>query len=189
MEKVSIAPEWVFSPQPMYIIGTKNEDRTPNFCVITWLGFSFDGAPHLMMTIGGRKRTKDNILREKIFSANMVTEDTLWLADHFGNASAEEKQSGAVPYRFAWGRQVEVPVLDACPWAYECAVTRILGLDGTHLFLAEIKNIQIAREYEEMDRKKIDLTRLKPAVYAPYNYFSVGCKLGEMGQWKERLGR
>ena len=43
MEKISIAPEWVFSPQPMYIIGTKNEDGTPNFCIITWLGFSFDG--------------------------------------------------------------------------------------------------------------------------------------------------
>ena len=33
MEKISISPEWVFSPQPMYIIGTKNEDGTPNFSV------------------------------------------------------------------------------------------------------------------------------------------------------------
>lgn len=189
MEKVSIAPGWVFSPQPMYIIGTKNEDRTPNFCVITWLGFSFDGAPHLMMTIGGSKRTKDNILRERSFSANLVTEETLWLADYFGNTSAEEKAAGEAPYRFAWGERLQVPVLDDCPWAYECEVSKVLELAGAHLFLAEIKNIQIAREFQTMDLEKIDLTRLKPAVYAPYNYFSIGRKLGEMGQWKERLGR
>jgi len=55
MEKISISPEWVFSPQPMYIIGTKNEDGEANFCIITWIGFSFDKVPHLMMTVGGSK--------------------------------------------------------------------------------------------------------------------------------------
>lgn len=80
MDKISISPEWVFSPQPMYIIGTKNEDGTPNFCIITWLGFSFDNCPHLMMTVGGSKLTKTNIIREKKFSANLITEDNLWLA-------------------------------------------------------------------------------------------------------------
>lgn len=51
MEKINISPDWVFSPQPMYIVGTKNEDVTPYFCIITWLGFSFDNGPHLMMNI------------------------------------------------------------------------------------------------------------------------------------------
>lgn len=67
----------------MYIIGTKNEDGTTNFCIITWLGFSFDKGPNLMMTVGGSKLTKTNILRERKFSANMITEDNLWLADYF----------------------------------------------------------------------------------------------------------
>ena len=79
MKKINIAPDWVFSPQPMYIIGTKNEDGTPNFCIITWIGFSYDKVPHLMMTVGGSKLTKTNILREGKFSANMITEDTLGL--------------------------------------------------------------------------------------------------------------
>lgn len=29
----------------------------------------------------------------------------------------------------------------------------------------------------------IDLTALRPAVYAPYQYFSIGEKWGEMGDW------
>ena len=33
---------------------------------------------------------------------------------------------------------------------------------------------------------KIDLTQIKPAIYAPYQYFSIGEKLGEMGEWNDR---
>ena len=133
MEKISISPDWVFSPQPMYIIGTKNEDGTPNFCIITWLGFSFDNGPHLMMTVGGSKLTKTNILRENKFSANMITEDNLWLADYFGNTNGEDGEKNAVSYSYQWGKVADVPV-----------------------------------------------------IYAPYNYFSIGNKLGE---WKKHIVR
>ena len=187
MEKISLSPDWVFSPQPMYIIGTKNEDGTPNFCIITWLGFSFDSSPHIMMTVGGTKQTKTNLLREMRFSANMITEDILWLADYFGNTKGENGAKTAVEYDFQWGKCVDVPVIEQCHWAYECEITRVLELDGAHLFLAEIKNIQIDRAYQDMDMKKIDLRQLRPAIYAPYNYFSVGEKLGEMGQWEKHL--
>ena len=187
MNKISMKPDWVFSPQPMYMIGTKNEDGTPNFCIITWLGFSYDSVPHLMMSMGGSKRTKTNILRERKFSANMITEDNLWLADYFGCTSADERKKNDVPYTYCWGKQVDVPVLDVSHWVYECSVDRVIELDGAHLFLAEIKNIQIDEAYSDMDMKKIDLCKIKPAVYGPYQYFSIGKKLGEMGEWKERI--
>ena len=98
MEKINLSPDWVFSPQPMYIIGTKNEDGSPNFCIITWLGFSYDNGPCMMMTVGGTKLTQKNILREKRFSANMITEDNLWLADYFGNTNGENGQKNEIPF-------------------------------------------------------------------------------------------
>lgn len=78
MEKINISPDFVFSPQPMYLVGTKNEDGSANFCVITWIGFSVDKTPHLMMTIGGTKQTKTNILRERKFSANLINRIFGW---------------------------------------------------------------------------------------------------------------
>lgn len=187
MGKINLKPDWVFSPQPMYIIGSKNEDSTPNFCVITWLGFSLDDTPHLMMTIGGSKRTKTNILRERKFSANLITEDTLWLADYFGSTTGNEKLKDTLPYGYEWGRRVDVPMLHESPWAYECEVDRVIELDNAHLFLAEIKNIQIDEKLQNIDMQKIDLTVLRPAVYAPYQYFSIGEKLGEMGDWAKHF--
>ena len=38
-----------------------------------------------------------------------------------------------------------------------------------------------------MNMKKIDLTQLHLVIYAPYNYFSVGNKLGEMGEWTKHF--
>lgn len=67
MEKISITPEQIFCPQPMYVIGTKDEDGQADFSVITWIGFNWNGCPHIMLGIGGKKKTKDNILREKRF--------------------------------------------------------------------------------------------------------------------------
>lgn len=72
MRHINMNADFVFSPQPMYMIGTNNENGTHNFCIITWLGFSADDGPCMMMTIGGKKLTKDNILREGRFSANMI---------------------------------------------------------------------------------------------------------------------
>lgn len=187
MKRISMKPDWVFSPQPMYMIGTKNEDGTPNFCIITWMGFSFDKTPHLMMTIGGSKLTKENILREGKFSAGMITEDILWLADYFGNTRGEEGLKNVVPYKYTWGEKAEVPFVDECHWIYECSVTKIVELEGAHLFLAEIKNIQIDEAYENMDMELIDLCRINPVIYAPYHYFSVGKKIGETGQWREHF--
>ncbi len=187
MEKINISPDFVFSPQPMYLVGTKNEDGSANFCVITWIGFSVDKTPHLMMTIGGTKQTKTNILRERKFSANLINEENIWLADYFGSVRGEERSKNDVAYRYQWGKSVDVPILEETNWCYECEVTKIIELDGSHLFLADIKNIQIDSCFVDMDKNKIDLSRLKPTVYAPYHYYSIGDKLGDCGEWKKHL--
>ncbi len=180
-------PDFVFSPQPMYMIGTNNEDGTPNFCIITWIGFSADDGPCLMMTIGGTKLTKTNILREGRFSANMVTEDTLWLADYFGTTRGEDRAKTDVAYTILRGHKVDVPVIQESHWIYECEVDRHIPLEGADLFIAKIRNIQIDRQYQDMDMEKIDLTRIRPGIYSPYGYFSIGEKLGEPGQWQNHL--
>ena len=35
MKHMDLEPSFVFSPQPMYMIGTNNPDGSPNFCMIT----------------------------------------------------------------------------------------------------------------------------------------------------------
>ena len=187
MEHIDWETGFVFSPQPMYMIGTNNPDGSPNFCVITWLGCSADDGPCLVMTIGGSKLTVSNILREGRFSANMVTEDTLWLADYFGTTRGEQKKKDDLPYTVSRGRKLDVPTLDDSHWIYECEVVRHLVLDGANLFVAKMVNIQVDSAFQDMDREHIDLSAVCPVLYSPYQYYSVGEKLGEMGEWKQHF--
>lgn len=184
MTHMDMQPGFVFSPQPMYMIGTNNADGKPNFCIITWLGFSADDGPALMMTIGGTKLTKTNILREGHFSANLITEDTLWLADYFGSVRGEERAKTDVPYTVLRGRQTDVPVIGESHWIYECEVKRNVPLGGSDLFVAGITNMMVDEDYRDMDMERIDLGRIRPAIYSPYQYFSIGERLGGMGEWK-----
>jgi len=58
---------------------------------------------------------------------------------------------------------------------------------GSHIFVSKIENIQIDSDLEGMDREKIDLRKLDPAIYAPYNYYRLGEKLGDCGEWAQHI--
>ncbi|WP_099204782.1 flavin reductase family protein [Scatolibacter rhodanostii] len=187
MEKINITPDKVFCPQPMYIIGTKNEDGQANFSVITWIGFSWNDSPHIMLCIGGTKKTKENILRDKVFSANLVSTDMVWLADYFGCTKGNEGQKDKIPYEFTWGEKVDVPIIEQSKWVFECQVSKVVELTDSHIFVSKIENIQIDKRFENMDLQMIDLMQLDPVIYAPYHYFSLGEKLGSCNEWNQHF--
>ncbi len=186
MNKTSMNPDFVFSPQPMFIIGTKNPDHSANFCLITWIGFSFDDSPCIMVTMAGEKTTKNNIFREGKFSANLVSEEILWLADYFGSTAGKNGSKDKKSYSYDWGKTLDVPILDQSNWVYECEVKHTYEQGGSHLFIAEIKNIQIDEQLKDMDKTRIDLKRLKAVLYSPDQYYAVGDKLGVMGEWENK---
>jgi Conserved protein/domain typically associated with flavoprotein oxygenases, DIM6/NTAB family len=185
MEKITIDPGCVFCPQPVYVIGTSNTDGTPDFSVITWIGFCWDGCPHLMLGIGGQKRTKDNIFRTGEFTANLVSRDWLKLADYFGNSKGTDGVKNALPFACEAGKKVQAPVLEDSRWVFECSVRKTVRLEESDIFIAKIETIRIDGKLKEMDKEMIDLQALDPVLYAPYNYYAVGEKLGECGFWNK----
>lgn len=168
MKKVDIKPQRMFCPQPMYVIGTYNEDGQPNFSVITRIGFAWDRSPHIMLSMDGTKKTKENIQRTGVFSANLVSTDMLWLADYFGRTHGSNGIKDEVNFQFTNGNVLNVPVLDSSKWVFECEVSKIIELVDSHM---------------------IDLSKLDPVLYAPFNYYSLGEKLGNCGDWEKYISK
>lgn len=187
MKKIDIQPQRMFCPQPMYVIGTYNEDGQPNFSVITRIGFAWNGCPHIMLSMDGTKKTKENIQRTGIFSANLVSTDMLWLADYFGRTHGSNGIKNEVNFQFTNGNVLDVPVLDSSKWVFECEVRKTIELVDSHIFISKINNIQAAEQFKDMDMQMIDLSQLDPVLYAPFNYFSLGEKLGNCGDWKKYI--
>jgi len=83
--KISVPISYKYCPMPLFLYGTYKEDNMPNFGLFGWFSFYWDIETGVMACVGNNKLTKDRIEANKVFSANLVTEELLPIADYFGN--------------------------------------------------------------------------------------------------------
>ena len=180
----SVDPIYSMCVQPSFIIGTRNEDGTANFAPITWISVTHEKGERYMLVISmsGTKRTKQNVMREKTFSANLVSTDMLPLMDYFGSRHAENGRKDEMEYSVSSGAVLDVPVLDQSRWVYECEVSRTVETGDSATFFCRIRNIQMDERLQCRDIFDVDLTVLDPVIYSG-KYHSIGKLLGNIGDF------
>lgn len=186
VKRKSIGTHFSLCVQPAFIIGTNNEDGSHNFAPITWVSVTNEKGNDYLLTISmfGTKRTKQNVIRTGILSVNLVSTDMLALMDYFGTHHAEEGKKDGIEYSVSRGNIVDVPILDASRWVYECEVVQSLETGESTTFFCRIKNIQIDERMERADPFDVNLTTLDPVVYSGM-YHSIGRLLGRIGDFSE----
>ena len=183
----SVEPVYSMCVQPSFIIGTSNEDGSVNFAPITWVSITHEEGDGYLLVISmfGTKMTKLNVLRTGIFSANLVSTDMLPLMDYFGSHHARDGKKDGVSYTFSRGEVLDVPVLDASRWVYECEVEKAVETGDSMTFFCRIRNIQIDERLTCRDVFDVDLTLLDPVIYSG-KYHSLGKLLGNIGDFLEK---
>ena len=183
----SVDPIYSMCVQPSFIIGTSNEDGSANFAPITWVSITHEEGEGYLLVISmfGTKMTKLNVLRTGIFSANLVSTDMLPLMDYFGSHHARDGKKDGVSYTFSRGEVLDVPVLDASRWVYECEVEKAVETGDSTTFFCRIRNIQIDERLTCRDVFDVDLTLLDPVIYSG-KYHSLGKLLGNIGDFLEK---
>ena len=173
--------------QPSFIIGTYNEDGTYNFAPITWVSATCKGGDGYMLVISiyGTKKTKQNIIRERKFSANLVNTSMLPLMDYFGTKNKEDADAAEPEYGVSYGEVLEVPTLDESPWVYECEVAEAVETGESITFFCPIRNVQMDENLICNDTFDVDLTVLDPVIYSG-RYHSLGKMLGRIGDFRTK---
>lgn len=141
MSKISVPITNDFCPQTLFLYGTYGEDKKPDFGLFCWFSYYWDKELGVMMCIGGEKMTKDRIHKNKVFSANLVTEKMLPMADYLGNKSGYDKSKMDFDLRVEKGAVLDVPVLSCSPVIYELEVDRSIPMDDGEVFLCKIRNV------------------------------------------------
>ena len=178
MKRVNSGEGYVTHIQPVFLIGTYNEDGSPNFCPITWVTSSHDGPQALMViSMNGAKKTKDNIARTKLLSANLVSVDMLELLDYFGSTTGLDSAKNALSYEYENGHVLDVPTLNASRRVFECEVIGTYETSDTITYFCKSMNRQ---EVEGLTGAHKDMALLEPLVYTG-RYCKLGKCLGEMG--------
>lgn len=189
MKKIESAISNDFCPQTLFIYGTYKENGTPDFGLFCWISYYWDTDLGIMACIGGEKLTKDRIHATKCFSANLVTEELLPIADYFGSADGyKENKIEKCPVEVEKGRKLNVPILAASPVSFELEVAQSIPLDDGEVFLCKIRNVLIAEELaDESKSAEQKMQKIAPISTTCDTYFSWnGTRLGGWGEMQNK---
>lgn len=142
MKKMSVPATNDLCPQTLFVYGSMNEDDTPDFGLFCWFSYCWFDQLGVICAIGGSKRTLENIRRNRAFSANLVVENNLPLADYFGTADGRDSDKMDVAVAWEKGAALDVPVLCSSPVSFELEVDQEIAT-GEHdetVLLCRIRN-------------------------------------------------
>ncbi|MBD5205151.1 MAG: flavin oxidoreductase [Bacteroidales bacterium] len=175
----NFTPKAWLLPQPVLIIGTYNEDGTPNAMNAAW-GGQWD-SNEIMISMGNHATTQ-NLNRCGDFTLSFATEDTLTAADYVGIVSAKKDPDKML--RTGWtqrkGENVNAPIFDCFPMTMECSVKEKLYESETgYYIIAEIKNIICDEKYLSEDGNP-DVEQMKLITFDPIHngYIALGSRVG-----------
>ena len=166
-------------PQPVLIIGTYNQDGTPNAMNAAW-GGQWD-AKEIMISMGAHATT-ENLARCSEFTVAFATQNTMVASDFVGIVSA--KNDPEKMQKTGWtvlkSENVNAPVFADFPMTMECRILRKIDeSEEGYYIVAEIVNILVDEKYIGDDGKP-DVAKMGLITYEPihHGYVALGERVG-----------
>ncbi len=166
----------ILYPQPVFIVGSYDENGTPDAMNAAWGGISESN--EISMCLSAGHKTVKNILKRKAFTVSMATADTVVACDFVGLVSANDTANKLEKAGFHTVKSefVDAPIIEELPMAVEC---RLISYDPeTCRMVGEIVNV-CANE-SVLTNGNIDPMKLRPITYDGMNhtYHVLGEKVG-----------
>ena len=164
-------------PQPVFIIGTYDENGVPDAMNAAWGGISEEN--EVSVCISENHKTTENILVKKAFTVSMGTADQVVACDYVGIESGTKVPDKVA--RAGWtvtkSDFVDAPLFDQLPMAMECEL--ISYTPETCRLVGKIVNVS-ADESVLNDKGVVDPAKLRPITFDPMNnaYLELGGKVG-----------
>ncbi|MCQ2070190.1 MAG: flavin reductase family protein [archaeon] len=164
-------------PQPVFIIGTYDENGVPDAMNAAWGGISEEN--RISICLDPTHKTVSNLVKTGAFTVSMATESQTIPCDYVGIVSAND-----VPDKFAKAgfhaiksEKVNAPIIEELPMCLECKV--LSWEESTCTLIGEIMNVNADESI--LTEGKIDAEKLRPIVYDPcgHNYYSLGKVVGK----------
>lgn len=166
----------ILYPQPVFIIGSYDENGTPDAMNAAWGGIS--EANQISMCLSAGHKTVKNILARGAFTVSMATAEQLVACDYVGIVSANDvpNKMEKAGFHTVKSENVDAPLIEELPLAVEC---KLISYDEeTCRMVGEIINV-CADERILIDGV-IDPMKLRPITYDGMNhaYYVLGEKVG-----------
>ena len=164
-------------PMPVFIIGTYNEDGTPNAMNAAWGGVTEEA--QLTICVDAGHKTAANVLARKAFTVSMGTAQYVSACDYVGIVSGnkEPDKFHKAGFHATKSQFVDAPLIDELPMALECEMISS-DPDSCHL-VGRVINVCVDEAYLDADGK-VDVAKLQPITFDPvhHQYLVLGSPVG-----------
>lgn len=166
----------ILYPQPVFIIGSYDENGIPDAMNAAWGGISESN--EISMCLSAEHKTVKNILAKKAFTVSMATAATVVPCDYVGIVSGNDVADKLERAGFHTTKSefVDAPIIEELPMAVEC---RLLSYDPESCrMVGEIVNV--CADESILTDGSIDPAKLRPITYDGMNhaYYVLGEKVG-----------
>lgn len=167
----------ILYPMPVLIIGSYDENGTPNAMNAAWGGISEE--TEISICVSDDHKTTENILARKAFTVSIADAKNVVAADYVGIVSGNKvpDKIEKAGWHAVKSDMVDAPLFEELPMALEC---RMISYDRESCRLVgEIVNV-CADESILGEDGKIDLSKFEPITYDPvhHTYIRLGEKVG-----------
>lgn len=157
----------ILYPMPVLIIGSYDEDGTPNAMNAAWGGISEE--KEISICVSDDHKTTANIIKRGAFTVSIADKENVVAADYVGIASGNKvankiEKCGWTPIPSEF---VDAPLFEQLPMALECKL--VSYEDVTCRLVGEIVNVCVDERILGEDGK-VSLDKFSPITYDPIHH-------------------
>lgn len=175
MRKNFGAKTWLY-PMPVLIIGTYDENGTPNAMNAAWGGI-YD-TNQVMVCLADDHKTTENIKKQGAFTVSFATAKTVIPSDYVGIVSANDvpDKMQRAGFHITKSEYVNAPLIDELPMTVEC---KLIKFNEDGICVGEIVNVSADDSILD-ENGKIDAKKLDPIIYdsVTHAYWTFGERVG-----------
>ena len=167
-------------PMPTYMIGTYNEDNTPDVMMMAWGGICAEDM--VALNLEADHKTVANLKSRKAFTLAIPGVDTIKESDYLGIVSSNKvankfKNSGL---SYIESQLVDAPIIVQYPVTLECEVVEMQQQPYGLRVLGKIVNVRADDKVLDANGN-IDVAKINAFVFdqVKYGYYSIGEKIGQ----------
>ena len=182
MAKQTWKPGNMLYPLPAVMVSVTDGEGKDNIITVAWAGTVCTNPPMVSISVRPSRYSYDMLCKTGEFVLNLTTEELAYATDYCGVRSGRDVDKWKECHLTAKKAEklTYAPVIEEAPVNIECVVTKIEKLGSHHMFLAEVKAVQVDESY--MDEKgKFELNKTGLLAYSHGEYLGLGKKIGTFG--------
>ncbi|WP_461204532.1 flavin reductase family protein [Clostridium sp. DL1XJH146] len=166
----------MLNPVPCVLVTSRNKEGKNNVFTVAWVGTVCTKPPVISISVRPERLSYEYINNSGEFIINIPSTNLNKAVDYCGVVSGrKEDKLAKLKLNLCQGNSVNVGYIDECPISLECKVKQVIKLGSHHMFLADVKNVNI--EDELIDEKgKIHFEKANLLCFSHGEYFGLSKK-------------